>query len=262
MSLKYKTKPVYISDIIVLIGFKNHIIGYQFKTKEYWRNQVLFIQKGCVLLQIENRQIKVRKGNIIIFPKKSKFTLECLENYEGLFIVDEQIQFKIIEPVVIKSNPKFNFFYGLMEEEFKKQVSNHELNNHYASCILLNLATLLTKNSTSKSFVTTKDWAQRIKNILENGAYSNESTEVLLRHLDLSYRQLSRCFQKEFKISIKRFLIQLRVKKAQELLMMEKLSVSAIAYDLGFSSSQHLSLQFKDVLGLPPLEWLKTQNKK
>lgn len=244
------------------IGYKNHLVSYQFKTKEYWRNQVLLIQKGCVLLHIGNQQFKARKGNIIIFPKKSKFLIECLETYEGIFIVEEEFQFKFQEPIVVKSNPKLNFFFGLIEEEMKKQSGDNQLKAQYANCILLNLASQFTKKGFEKTSNTSQDWAYRIKNILENNAYSNESTEDLLNHLELSYRQLSRCFQKEFKISIKKFLVQLRIKKAQELLLTENLSVADIAYDLGFSSSQHLSLQFKEVLGLPPLEWLRKHLKK
>lgn len=244
------------------IGYKNHLIGYQFKTKEYWRNQILLIQKGCVLLQIEKQQIKVRKGNIIVFPKKSKFTIECLENYDGLFMVDEFFQFKFLEPIVVKSNPKLNFFYELIEEELKKQGANNELKTQYAKCIFLNLASQFTSKASEKPVISSQDWAYQIKSILENNAYSNASTEDLLHHLELSYRQLARCFQNEFKTSIKKYLVQLRIKKAQELLLTENLSVADIAYDLGFSSSQHLSFQFKEVLGLPPQEWLRKNLKK
>lgn len=239
------------------IGYKNHLIGYQFKTKEYWRNQILLIKKGCVLLHINNQAINIRKGNIIVFPKSSKFSLECLENYEGLFIVDEAFHFKFQEPIVVKTNPKLNFFYELIEDEFKKQGADHALKEQYAKCILLNLASQFTSKVIANPLITSQEWAFQIKTILENNAYSNASTEDLLSHLELSYRQLSRYFQKEFKTSIKKYLMQLRIQKAEELLLTKKLSVADIAYELGFSSGQHLSLQFKELHGLPPQAWLK-----
>jgi AraC-like DNA-binding protein len=242
------------------IGYKNHLVGYQFKTKEYWRNQILLIKKGCLLLHMNKQTINIRKGNIIVFPKNSKFSLECLENYEGLFIVDEVFQFKFQEPIVVKTNPKLNFFYELIEDEFKKQGADNVLKEQYANCILLNLASQIIAKASVNPLITSQEWAFQIKTVLENNAYSNASTEDLLNHLELSYRQLSRCFQKEFKVSIKKYLVNLRIQKAQELLLTKNLSVADIAYELGFSSGQHLSLQFKEVIGLPPQAWLKKNN--
>lgn len=249
-------------DITLQIGYKNHLTGYQFKTKEYWRNQILLIKKGCVLLHKNQQSIKIRKGNIIVFPKGSQFILECLENYEGLFIVDEAFQFKFQKPIVVKTNPKFNFFYELLEDEFKKQSSDNILKEQYAKCIMLNLASQFSSSENNKSIITSQEWAFQIKTILENNAYSNTSTEDLLKHLELSYRQLSRYFQKEFKTSIKKYLMKLRIQKAQELLLAKKLSIADIAYELGFSSGQHLSLQFKELNGLPPHAWLKNERLK
>ena len=243
----------------MLIGYKSHLAGYQFKTKEYSRNQVLLIQKGCVILHLNNQHLKLRAGHIIIFPKKCKFQMECIENYSGLFISNEQIQFKHTDPLIIKANQKFIFFYTLLEEEINNRNSDNTLKHQYANCILLNLSNKIPTQAIQKALVTSQDWAYRIKNILENNAYSSESTENILSHLELSYRQLSRCFQKEFKQSIKAFLINLRIKKAQEQLLLKSKSVSLIANELGFSSSQHLSLQFKKVIGIPPLEWLALQ---
>lgn len=248
-------------DIPLQIGYKNHLVGYQFKTKEYWRNQILLIKKGCVVLHKDQQSLKITKGHIIVFPKGSKFILECLENYEGLFIVDEAFQFKFQKPIVVKTNPKFNFFYELLEDECKKQVSDNVLREQYAKCILLNLASQFPSSDSVKNIITSQEWAFQIKTILENNAYSNASTEDLLSHLELSYRQLSRYFQKEFKTSIKKYLMQLRIQKAQELLLTKKLSVADIAYELGFSSGQHLSLQFKELHGLPPQAWLKKEQK-
>ena len=50
------------------------------------------------------------------------------------------------------------------------------------------------------------------------------------------------------------FLLEQRISRAKEMLSAKK-SVAAIARDLGFSSSQHFSNQFKAVTGISPSHW-------
>jgi AraC family transcriptional regulator len=69
-------------------------------------------------------------------------------------------------------------------------------------------------------------------------------------HFDYSY--LSDLFSSIEGITIEQYLIEQRIEKVKELLVYDQLSLTEIAYRLGFSSVHHLSAQFKKVTGLTP----------
>ncbi len=69
-------------------------------------------------------------------------------------------------------------------------------------------------------------------------------------HHDYSY--LSTLFSSIEGKTIENYFINLKVEKIKELLVYNELSISEIAYRLGYSSSAHLSNQFKQVTGLTP----------
>jgi len=75
-----------------------------------------------------------------------------------------------------------------------------------------------------------------------------------------SYSSLSKLFSDIEGTTIEKYLILQKIEKAKELLFYEELSISEIAYQLNYSSSQHFSKQFKSITGLTPSEF--SNNKK
>ncbi len=75
--------------------------------------------------------------------------------------------------------------------------------------------------------------------------------------LHRSYATLSRAFTASEGITIEKYLIRLRMERVKELLSYDELTLSQIAWQLGFSSVQHLSGQFRQVVGMPVSEYRK-----
>lgn len=69
-------------------------------------------------------------------------------------------------------------------------------------------------------------------------------------HYDYSY--LSDLFSSIEGMTIEQFFILQRIEKVKELLVYQQLSLSDIAFKTGFSSTAHLSTQFKKATGLTP----------
>lgn len=69
-------------------------------------------------------------------------------------------------------------------------------------------------------------------------------------HLDYSY--LSNLFSSVEGRTIEHYFIHQRIEKAKELLVYDQTTLSEIAWELGYSSTAHLSNQFKKVTGLTP----------
>ena len=74
-------------------------------------------------------------------------------------------------------------------------------------------------------------------------------------HNDYSY--LSDLFSSIEGITIEHYLITQRIEKVKELLVYDQLSLTEIAYQVGYSSVHHLSAQFKKITGLTPTHFKK-----
>jgi len=73
--------------------------------------------------------------------------------------------------------------------------------------------------------------------------------------MDKDVVYLSRLFSDAEGITIEKFIIQQKIEKVKELLEYGELNLNEIAYRMGYSSSAHLSTQFKAVTGMPPSKY-------
>ncbi|GAC1386232.1 MAG: hypothetical protein NVSMB45_15850 [Ginsengibacter sp.] len=89
----------------------------------------------------------------------------------------------------------------------------------------------------------------------------NEKLSVFLAEKLLhDYTYLSNIFSEVEGITIEKYFILQKIEKVKELLKYDELSVSEIAYRLGYSSVGYLSSQFKKETGLSP-SFYKLQKK-
>ncbi|GAA4321680.1 AraC family transcriptional regulator [Flaviaesturariibacter amylovorans] len=99
----------------------------------------------------------------------------------------------------------------------------------------------------------------RIKSTLIQLVHHNGSEELnkklsvyLSETLGKDYHSLSTLFSSVEGVTIEKYVIRQRIERAKELLLYDERSINDIAFDLGYSSVQHLSQQFKKVTGLTP----------
>lgn len=99
--------------------------------------------------------------------------------------------------------------------------------------------------------------------VIELIHYANNSNSIirnsdyLVGKTGISYPQLSSVFSEYEGITLEKFIIQHKIEKTKELLQEEEYTLSEIAYQMGYSSVQYLSNQFKKVTGMTVSEWRK-----
>ena len=99
---------------------------------------------------------------------------------------------------------------------------------------------------------------EKIKNIIINEVHYKEEeslhnySEILSHSLHKDYSYLSNLFSEVEGITIEKYVINQKLERVKELIIYDELSLSEIAYKLGYSSVAHLSNQFKKVTGLTP----------
>jgi len=104
---------------------------------------------------------------------------------------------------------------------------------------------------------------EKIKNLLIAKLQKGELeehfllSEFLNKSLGKDYSASSRMFSDVEGITIEQYFILLKIEKVKEWLAYEELSLKEIAWKLGYSSTAHLSAQFKKMTGLTPTHFAK-----
>jgi AraC-like DNA-binding protein len=80
-------------------------------------------------------------------------------------------------------------------------------------------------------------------------------SDYLSEKLNYDYTYLANLFSENQGVSIEHFLLTHRIEKVKELLVYDEMNISEIAYKLHFSSTAHLSNQFKKMTGLTPSDY-------
>lgn len=95
-----------------------------------------------------------------------------------------------------------------------------------------------------------------------NNDHNLKLSALLEEKLGLDYAYLSTLFSSVEGITIEKYTILQRIEKVKELLVYDELSLGQIADQLGYSSVQHLSLQFKKITGLTASQFRNLKEKR
>jgi transcriptional regulator of acetoin/glycerol metabolism/AraC-like DNA-binding protein len=100
---------------------------------------------------------------------------------------------------------------------------------------------------------------RRICEHIESHLGDNISLEVLAADARLSLYHFARAFRQSMGISPHRYVMQQRVKKAQEMLARTELPLANIALAVGFADQSHFSRHFRRLAGITPSGFRKAQ---
>ncbi len=103
---------------------------------------------------------------------------------------------------------------------------------------------------------------EAVKSLIINKIHSEDLSdqginwsEIISRTLHYEYKYISRLFSSVQGITIEQFIILQKIEKVKEMILYDELTLSEIAWRLGYSSVAHLSNQFKKVTGMAPREF-------
>lgn len=109
---------------------------------------------------------------------------------------------------------------------------------------------------------------EKIKNtIIQSVHHSNEDlkinySEYIESHLNRDYAYLSSLFSEVEGTTIEKYIILQKIERVKELLVYDELTLSEIAYQMGYSNVAYLSNQFKKVTGLTPSHFKQVKENK
>lgn len=100
-------------------------------------------------------------------------------------------------------------------------------------------------------------YIQQARTILAENFDKHITIPKLARQTGINEAKLKEGFKELYGQSIHTYLQQLRLQKAQQLLLTTSMSVTDITYDIGYSHVTHFTTLFKHEFGLTPTEWRK-----
>lgn len=113
---------------------------------------------------------------------------------------------------------------------------------------------------------------ERIKNLIISKIHHSGNLDMkvnwstlLAEELHQDYPSLSSLFSVVEGITIEQYIIRQKIERVKELLFYDEFTLSEISYQLGYSSVQHLSAQFKKVTGQTPTQFKlsrRTENRR
>jgi AraC family transcriptional regulator len=100
-------------------------------------------------------------------------------------------------------------------------------------------------------------WVKKVNEMLHDTWSDNPSLTQLAKTLEIHPVHLSRDFPRYFNCGLGEYVRKLKIERSLALLSKKKLSLTAIAFECGFSDQSHFNRCFKELIGISPLTYRK-----
>lgn len=224
--------------------------------------ELYYLVSGECNCLIEDTLFQLSAGDIMIIPPRlihqssyktsrhARLLLHCSYHYFPSLIYDLTAQKSYVYRNLHITSDAFAILSRIEQELQHQDTFTQELIKSY----LYQFFVLLSRNP--NQYKNNREGNLYIKKIL-NEVHLNYDSDISLADFacrgSVSREHLSRLFKSETGISFQEYLISLRLKNAQELLVQKpKWKISQVAYSCGFHDSNYFSGKFKQAYGLSP----------
>lgn len=245
-----------ISDFCSANRYVAYAKNYPMLNKGRLHHGLIYTFKGTEIYNFPSVSVKAEPNTLVYLPKDSAYRI-TFEGEESVVITVELEFDKNVDipPFVIpfeENNP--------IQALFLK--AEHEWQNKKTACRAACLSTayniISTAARTEEKFIHPGKY-EKIKNAItylhEHYTEQDFRIEKLSEMCGINSTYFARLFSDKFGLSPKEYVIELKMRRARELLSQEKYSVSEIGSLLGYSDVYHFSKSFKSSAGVPPTEW-------
>lgn len=240
-------------------------------------NELYFLNSGKRRYFINNSIYDVVPGNLVIIPKGVLHKTTSVDykagfDRHGVYFDDEiikKLKLHLDEKLInafLKSECLIlpEAIAKSIRRQFELMNAEKETNDTYSKAFIENslccIILLAMRHGTKKALKQGEDFGQMQKAI----SYINEhyAEDITLKSVARILLMEETYFSKKFKqltgLGFKEFLIQTRIKKAEELLATEiDMEISKISEKCGFSSSNYFGDAFKKINGISPRQYRK-----
>lgn len=220
--------------------------------------EIFYIEKGAFEVQIGQRIETVSEGDVFVISPDYLHSFTCDAGatllYAGLFFssaaggayppcfrVKDKSLAERLEKVCIEADGQGADFLA-----------------QSAGALMSPLGEMLLSFFPGSSRGTEDVLSAKIKNYLHRHMCENITVKDIAAALYMNHHYLGEYFKKHNGVTVKEYLLELRMQKAFKLLKEDKLTVSQIAEALGFDTVQYFSTKFKAYYGMTTAKYRQT----
>ena len=221
--------------------------------------QIIYIDKGNAIFEIDNQQIPIKSGNIILYKpgEKQKYYLDPNSDYYWVHFAGTGVWELLKELNLTKSIFETGDFFGF-KEIFGKMIKDNSVDDIATKTLLsAHLTTIL--SLTSRKIYTEDSIIHKVTEIMQTDFANNYTNEDYAKICRLSLYHFIRRFKKETGFTPLQYKTKIIIEKATNLLSNTNLNITEIAQILGFEDSLYFSRVFKKEMGIAPREYMKNR---
>jgi len=225
---------------------KSHSFGPAIR--EYYL--IHYIKEGKGIIINKNGTHTAKKGDIFIIKphQVNTYTADKNEPWEYIWIgFDGELakRLNLIEETVV-SFPEITFFEMLECENIQSTKSE------FLTSKIFMILSILFSNEKGKN-----DYVKQVSDYIDTNYMNEIYVEDISKLIKLDRRYLCRIFKISTGITIKQYIINIRIKKAKELLK-AGFSISDASSMTGYTDSFNFSKMFKKICGISPFKYKKS----
>jgi AraC family transcriptional regulator len=231
-----------------------------------------FQERGETSWEAGNRAFKVGPGDLLAIPPHTVHRLlrRCDVRHHFFFAaidLDKVLSRRpSLSPQWLRPRPFELKSVAHLQSSFRQL--NQEICRHGAfrclglqlttDYILIEISRMLLDKSRARSLATSHPAVRRALSLLDNAYQERWLLRDLARASGVSSHHLAEIFTKEIGIPPHRYLLNLRIERAKEVLRQDNVPITDLAISLGFASSQHFARAFKLATGVSAKAFRKT----
>jgi len=282
-----KHMPYFDPEFPININFHKFGIDYILTPNHHDYLEIGYLCDGKGILTVENKKYVVKKDDIVILGNHEVHKFSTTKNYTFSILViyfmpeliykpgGINIDFNYLKPffyrqnnfshVIHPDNIDNEHLFSLIDKMYylysKKEI-NHRLESKlYLTEILLSLVKYFGTLSTkfSKNYIRKIDDINRLKELitlLQNEYTRDITLSEAANTVNMSIHYFCKFFKKVIGKTFTNYLLSIRIDKAKELLLTEKITVTSIAYKVGFENLSYFYRKFREFTGYSPIEYI------
>ena len=235
------------------------------------RLEILYIRHGRGIHTIRGKQYHTKKGDILIYnsgtlhdertnPDAEMSVYSCAVSNLKLEGLRENCLLPDDANPVLKSGTSSedveNIFKIMHSQIYSQNNASEEISNYLLwsliSIILNQLGKSAVQHKTTEYFI-----GNHIKKYIDDHYFKDLTLDILGNELNISPSYLCSIFKKNTGYTFNQYITNLRIGKAQSLLINTDYNVTDIAFMVGYHDSNYFSTIFTKTVGISPLKYRK-----
>ncbi len=265
MPIEIRTVPNYL----IAPRMEKHMLADQ-TTVEAHRHtnyyELEFVTSGIGIATINELEIHVTPGDIFFMTPLDvhSFHMDNGDIYVSNLSFSEATILPEYQNILFNTQIRYAHFedtkaitdiFDLISRE--TQINDHFKSNNINFLVNMILAEFIRVADFENTSAEAHPLILNIVRYVRIHATENITLESVAKSFNISPQHLSRLFKQSLGIGFKQYLISLRLDLAKNLLALTDMSITAVCFDIGFSTLENFIRIFKKNNGITPLEYRK-----